>query len=250
MGGHGYPVDLDRVPPRAWAAYPLVLTRRDPTAGRPPSAYRLLWQGTYYQVWARRPGAPAAIVHLGLSGRRPVACARVQRLARIAAARGAHIVAAIPPRLVHVDVAHGHHPGWPYTHPGLVMKGAGQLQSAFSVPHGGEWEIWLKGQLMPSATIGVDGRSIGSIAGQLDGNPHNPDALTPLRARLSAGRHRLTISRGDSLLAPGAGGWAILHEVFLTPARAREVDSLRVTPPARWRTLCGGRFDWIEVVRG
>jgi hypothetical protein len=249
MGGHGYPVDLDRIPPRAWLAYPLVLTRRDPTASDPPSAYRLAWQGTYYQVWKRRPGAPAAILHLGLSGKRPVKCARVKRLARIARAHGASIVAATPPGVVRVEIAHGRHPAWRYTHPGLVMSGAGRLQSTFSVPHAGRWKVWLTGQLMPSAQVGVDGRSIGSIGGQLDGNPHNPYALTPLPVTLSAGRHRLTISRGDSPLTPGDGGWAILHEVFLTSARARETDRLRVTPPARWQTLCGGRYDWLEVTR-
>jgi hypothetical protein len=250
MEGHGYPVDLDRIPPRAWLAYPLVLTRRDPTASEPPSAYRLAWQGAYYQVWARRPGAAAAIAHIGLPGRRPVACSRIGHLAQIAAAHGARIVTAIPPVLVGVEVARGRHPAWSYTHPGLAMKGAGRLQSTFSVPHAGAWDVWLKGQLMPRADIGVDGRSIGSIGAQLDGNPHNPDAMTPLRVTLSAGRHRLTIARGDSILAPGDGGWAILHEIYATPANAPDVDRLRVTPPARWRTLCGGRFDWIEVVRG
>jgi hypothetical protein len=250
MAGHGYPVDLDRIPPRAWLAYPLVLTRRDPTASEPPSAYRLQWQGVYYQVWARRPGTPAAIAHLGLSGRRPIKCSRVGHLARIADAHGARIVAAIPPVLLSVEVARSRHPAWSYTHPGLAMKGAGRLQSTFSVPHAGAWDIWLKGQLMPAADIDVDGRSIGSIGGQLDGNPHNPDAMTPLRVTLSAGRHRLTIARGDSVLAPGDGGWAILHEIYATPANAPDVDRLRVTPSARWRTLCGGRFDWIEVVRG
>ena len=250
MGGHGYPVDLDRIPPRAWLAYPLVLTRRDPTASEPPSAYRLEWQGVYYQVWARRPGTPAAIAHLGLSGRRPIECSRVRHLARIADAHGARIVAAIPPVLVSVEVARSRHPTWSYTHPGLAMKGAGRLQSTFSAPQAGAWEMWLKGQLMPRADIGVDGRSIGSIGGQLDGNPHNPDAMTPLRVTLSAARHRLTIARGDSIWAPGDGGWAILHEIYATPANAPDVDRLRVTPPARWRTLCEGRFDWIEVVRG
>jgi hypothetical protein len=249
MGGHGYPVDLDRIPPGAWPAYPLVLTRRDPTTSEPPSAYRVVWQGTYYQVWTRRLGAPAAIAHLGLSARRPITCSRVRRLARIADRHGAHIVAAIPPQVVEVEVARSRHLDWRYTHPGLVMKGAGQLRSTFSVAHAGAWEVWLKGQLMPTADVGVDGRSIGSIGAQLDGNPHNPEAMTPLRVTLSAGRHRLTISRGDSILAPGEGGWAILHEVFLTPAGAPDVDTLRVTPPARWRALCGGRFDWIEVVR-
>jgi hypothetical protein len=250
MAGHGYPVDLDRVPPAALLPYPLILTRRDPTVSEPPSAYRLVWQGAYYQVWARTPGAPAAIAHLGLSRGRPVECASVRRLARIATSHGAQLLAAIPPEVVTVEVAKGEHAEWRYTHPGLVMKGAGQLQSTFAVPHTGSWDIWLKGQLMPTADIGVDGRSIGSVSGQLDGNPHNPDAMTPLRVRLTAGRHRLTIARGDSALAPGDGGWAILHEVFLTPADAADADTLRVTPLARWRTLCGGRFDWIEVVRG
>jgi hypothetical protein len=250
MEGHGYPVDLDRISPAVLVAYPLIVTRRDPSASDPPSAYRVVWQGTYYQVWARRNGARAAIVHLGLSSQRPIRCSRVRRLARIAQAHGAHIVAAIPPELVNVEVARGRHPDWRYTHPGLVMTGAGRLQSTFAVPHAGVWNLWLKGQLMPTVDVSVDGRSIGSIGGQLDGNPHNPDAMTPLPVTLAAGRHRLTISRGDSLLAPGDGGWAILHEVFLTPADSLAVDRLRVTPPSRWRTLCAGRFDWIEVVRG
>ncbi len=250
MSGHGYPVDLDRVPPAALLAYPLIVTRRDPTASDPPSAYRLVWQGTYYQVWARRDRAPAAIAHLGLAGARTVQCAAVRRLARIAQAHGAQLVAAVPPEVVSVAVAAGEHPEWRYTHPGLVMQGAGRLQTTFVVPHAGVWEMWLKGQLMPTVDISVDGRSIGSVGAQLDGNPHNPDALTPLRVGLAAGRHRLTIARGDSVLAPGEGGWAILHEVFLTPAGNPDADTLRVTPPARWRALCGERFDWIEVVRG
>lgn len=248
MEGHGYPIDLDRIPPAALVAYPLIVTRRDPTASEPPSAYRMVWQGTYYQVWARRAGAPAAIAHLGLASTRPVACAAVRRLAAITAAHGAHLIAAVPPERVTVAVEKGVHPKWRYTHPGLVLTGAGRLQSAFEAPHAGMWDIWLKGQLMPTVNIGVDGRSIASIGGQLDGNPHNPDDMTPLRVRLAAGRHRLTIARGGFSLAPGAGGWAILHEIVLTPADAADVDTLRVTPSAQWRALCGGRFDWIEVV--
>jgi hypothetical protein len=254
MAGHGYPVDLDRVPPADLLRYPLIVTRRDPTASDPPSAYRLVWQGTYYQVWARRDGAPAAIAHLGLSstlvGGAPLQCASVGRLARIAAAHGGHLVAAVPPQLVTVALAGARHPEWRYTHPGLAMSGAGQLQSTFAVPRAGTWLLWLKGQLMPTVRVSVDGRAIGSSGAQLDGNPHNPDAMPPLRVRLTAGRHRLTIARADSILTPGDGGWAILHEVLLTPADAPDVDTLRVTPAARWRTLCGGRFDWIEVVRG
>jgi hypothetical protein len=63
----GESADLDRISPAALRSYPLILTRRDPSAARPPSAYRLLWEGTYYQVWGRSPGAPAALAHVGLS---------------------------------------------------------------------------------------------------------------------------------------------------------------------------------------
>ena len=62
------PVDLDRIPPSALLAYPLIVTRADPAASRPPAAYRVLWQGRYYQVWGRRPGTPAALEHVALAG--------------------------------------------------------------------------------------------------------------------------------------------------------------------------------------
>ena len=39
-GGYGDPVELDRVAPAALLDYPLIITRRDPAASRPPSAYR------------------------------------------------------------------------------------------------------------------------------------------------------------------------------------------------------------------
>jgi hypothetical protein len=250
MKGHGYPVDLDRVPPAALLAYPLIVTRRDPTVSDPPSAYRLEWQGTYYQVWVRRPGAPAAIVHLGLSGTHPVQCASVQRLARIAGAHGAQLVAAGPPETVMVDLAGARHPSWTYTHPGLEMTRAGELQTRFALPHGGVWDVWLKGELMPSVSVRVDGHALGSIEGELDGNPHNPDTMAPLRVTLAAGIHRLEIVRGGSNLAPGDGGWAIVHQIFLTPAGLPDVDTLTATPPAQWQALCGRRWHWIEVTRG
>ena len=69
-GGYGRPVDLDRAPPAALRSYPLIITRRDPAASRPPSAYRLAWQGTYYQVWARRAGAQTPRRARGAGGRR------------------------------------------------------------------------------------------------------------------------------------------------------------------------------------
>jgi hypothetical protein len=253
--GHGSPVDLDRVPPAVLRAYPLIVTPRDPTASEPPSAYRLEWQGTYYEVWRRRPGAPVAIAHLGLPGTRvgvlPIQCAGIARVARIAQSHpGARLIAASPPSAVVIGAARfGHSPSWTYTHPGVAMTGAGELRTTFELPRAGAWDVWLQGELMPSVSVSVDGRRLASIGGQLEGNPHNPDTMPPLRVRLSAGTHRLTVTRGGANLAPGDGGEAILREIVVTAA-GDDVDTLHVTPPVRWRSLCGGRFDWIEAVGG
>lgn len=276
---HGLPVNLDRVPPAALLSYPLIIARRDPAANRPPAAYRLLWQGTYYQVWGRRPGAPAAIARLGVSstapaaiarlgrsstspaaaaqpglsstrtGWLPVPCSRVERLARVARSHRAQLVAASPPRLVRIDVASARHPVWANTRLGLLMSRPGSLEATFALPHAGVWELWLQGEIMPAVQVSVDGHQLASISAQLTGVASDPDTMAPLRVQLAAGRHHLTITRGtSSLLAPGSGGSAILDSIFLTPVGAGSQATLRVTPAARWRSLCGRRLEWIEVV--
>ena len=103
---------------------------------------------------------------------------------------------------------------------------------------------------MPAVEVSVDGHPLASIGGQLNGVASDPDTTAPLRVRLTAGLHRLTITRGASnLLAPGSGGSAILDSIFLTPVGAGGQATLHVTPAARWRSLCGRALEWIEVVR-
>jgi hypothetical protein len=247
--GHGGQIDLDRIPPADLTAYPLIVMRRDPSASRPPSAYSLAWQGTYYQVWARRGGAAAAITHVVLSGTSPMRCASVRRLAQLAIADHAQLVAAGAPELVRVSLLGSHHPaGWTRGLVGLVMNGAGRLSASFEVARAGVWDVWLQGEIMRAVRVSVDGRQLGSIGGQLGGDLHNPNTMTPLRVQLSAGRHLLSIARGGADLAPGDGGSALLEHVFLTPAGAAGEQRLRVEPAARWRSLCGHAYDWVEVV--
>jgi hypothetical protein len=189
-GGYGDPVDLNKIAPAALLAYPLIVTRRDPTAARPPAAYRLLWQGLYYQVWGRIPSGAA---HGRLSG-------------------GARV------GLVKVSLAHTFRPpGWKLSRKGIVMGGAGTLNARFVLPHGGVWELWLKGDVMRALTVRIDGFKLGTLGGQLDGNSLVVNVLTPLRARLDAGRHTLTISRPGADLAPGDGGAATLAAIVLVP---------------------------------
>jgi hypothetical protein len=129
------------------------------------------------------------------------------------------------------------------------MQGPGRLSAEFSVAHGGVWNLWLKGQIMRPVHVSVDGRPLGSVAGQLSGNSLNPDVMAPFRVALAAGPHRLSITRGGFSLAPGNGGWAILGGIFLTPDGLAGRDALESVPAADWRSLCGRAYDWIEAVR-
>ena len=77
-----------------------------------------------------------------------------------------------------------------------------------------------------------------------------PDTVPALQVQLSAGAHRLSLLRGGPTLSPGDGGSAVLDAIFLTPARADPRVRPLAVPAARARSLCGGRYDWIELLAG
>jgi hypothetical protein len=249
-GGYRDAVELERLPPADLLSYPLIVTRRDPAAARPPSSYRLLWEGAYYQVWGRRPGAQAAIADLKLAGSRADRCAEISRLAPLARANRAELIAAASPELIPISLAHASRPrGWRRDREGLAITTPGRLTASFRVPRAGGWDVWLQGQIMPAVGVALDGHRLGSIAGQLGGNSLAQNTMTPLRARLSAGVHRLSIRTGGSTLAPGGGGSMVLFAVFLTPAKGAGEQPLSAVPAGRWRSLCARSHEWVEVVR-
>jgi hypothetical protein len=248
-GGYGQPVELDRASPDALRAYPLIVTRRDPSASPPPAAYRLAWQGAYYDVWDRRRDAAAAIRHEATADRTPLACARVQRTARVASAHGLTAVGALAPQVVHVSLHSASRPaGWGRQRNGFAMRRAGTLSARFQLPRGGGWELWLQGQFMPEVRVSVDGHPRATIAGQLAGNSLVPDTATPIRVLLSAGAHSVSVTRAGFSLAPGSGGSAVLDGIFLTRA-GTPARRLRTLPPAGdARSLCAHHYAWIELV--
>jgi hypothetical protein len=244
-----YPVELDRLAPASLRSYPLIVTRRDPALARPPSAYRLLWQGTYYQVWARRHGAQAALAAVPLSGSTLQQCARIERVAGLARHDGGTLLAASSPELVRIRLHSSSHPAhWSHVREGLLLSTPGRLSASFEVPRAGVWDVWLEGQIMPTVTLSVDGHRLASIAAQLGGNSVVLNAMTPVPVALSAGRHRLSLVRGGFTLGPGEGGSAYLYGLFLTPASAAAHRPLRSASPSGWRELCGRSYEWIEVV--
>jgi hypothetical protein len=252
-GGYGQPVDLDRVSPTALLAYPLIVTRADPLASRPPAAYRLLWQGRYYQVWGRRKGVPAASEHLQLGGSAGAQCQAMEHLARLATTSTPTLLTASrAPTIVRIRLGRSVHPAlWGHEHRALVMRPpAGTLHARFTIPAGGRWEVWVQGEVMPTMRLGVDGREIASISGQLSGNSLVADTIPPVPLLLSAGTHSLTLTRTSAGLGPGELGSAVLDAIFLTPAGAGAQATLRTVAASQWQALCGGSYQWVELQRG
>jgi len=247
-GGHGARVELDRAPPSALAAYPLIITRRDPAAAPPPAAYAEVREGAYYVVWKRTKGAPVASVHLA----RTVAgagnfCARVTALAAAARTRGERLVAATAPAVVSVAVRDlGRRVRWGRTPYGLVMSRPASLPVRFSVPSSGVWDVYLAGEFSPPIDLSVDGRALATIEGQLGGNSLVPDFTAPLPLTLGAGRHVLLVSRRRGSLAPGDGGAAVLDRIYLAPAGAPARTLVTLDPRASAAQLCSRSYAWVE----
>ena len=128
------------------------------------------------------------------------------------------------------------------------MSTPGRLSATFELPHTGTWDVWLEGQLMPSVSLSIDGHRLASIGAQLGGNSVVLNPMTPVPVSLSAGRHRLTLSRGGFTLAPGNGGSAYLYGLYLAPAGIASQQSLLSVSASHWRSLCGRSYRWVEVL--
>ena len=74
------------------------------------------------------------------------------------------------------------------------------------MPHAGVWDVWLEGQIMPTITLSVDGHRLTSIGAQLGGNSVVLNTMAPVPVSLSAGRHRLSLSRGGFTLVARPDG--------------------------------------------
>jgi hypothetical protein len=249
--GHGRPVRLDRLAPSVFTDYPLIVTRRDPLASRPPAAYDLVWEGRYYQVWKRASGAATAVRHVALRGDAAEQCRLLEALAHSPSAAGAPtLTLAVAPQVVQVGLRRSRRPPlWRPSREGLVLGSAGRLVSTVTLPSAGVWDVWVKGQLMRPLELAVDGRRLATISGELDGNSLVLDSAPPVPVRLSAGAHNLELERGGGGLAPGDGGAAVLNSVLLTP-KDDDVASLRAASTGAWRSLCGDIYQWAELSVG
>ena len=257
LSGHGLPkggyADTDRFELASIAQYRTLVLRRSPSQSRPPSPYRLTWRGHYYEVWQRPPTAARTVIdHLGLGrGPEPAAvprCAAVRALARKAGRGGS--LAAVPRRsvLAFPSPAFSHPRRWQLAgdRTELFPDGAGTLERGIDVPRRGAYAVWLGGGVRTEVDLLVDGREVGSVSDQLENAGQYVELGT---ARLSRGAHRIAIRFHGPDLAPGSGGTAPpIGAIVFSPEDTADTRVLRFSP-ARARSLCGRRWDWVEAVR-
>ena len=202
--------DIDRFRLDGILDYRTLVLRRGPLSSRPPSVYRLVRSGRYYEVWQRPAQAPSTIVeHLGLDTSsqpaRVPACSEVMRLAN-------------EPGVASLAAA---------TRPQTIWLGApplsGERDVTVSIPKDGEYFAWLGGDWYGDASISVDGHEVGSRREELNW----PGLYTELgRTRLAAGQHVVDHPARDGRLAPRQRRRAVL----VRPGRAQPGRRPRAGP--------------------
>lgn len=267
----GGQADLDAFPVTTLSGFPSIVTQTSPVASRPPSIYRLRWQGTYYQLW-QRPAHPTATIleHVPLgdsttdpfcgqstAGYEPVcptqpvgvaSCRLVKRLAATASREHAELVAYQRPAPV---VALADQTRWPsaWAHDPsahtLTPTAPGTLIARIRVDGGQRYALWLGGSFARGFQVSLDGRRLGQVEDQLQ---NLGQFIEVGQRRILPGIHTITLTYPQASLAPGSGAKeTLLSAIVLEPLQVPASTILTVTPQHAG-TLCGRSLDWIELV--
>lgn len=258
LSGNGLPkgktADTDRFQLDGLMVYRTLVLRRSPAQSRPPSPYRLIWRGTYYEVWQRPVDSQGTVLaHLGLGTVTDPAgvprCAAVHRLARKVGPGGT--LAAVSRNPVEViRMSRTEHPAAWTVRPGgstLLPITPGDLTAHVRVPRTGDYDVWLRGSVRPQVDLLVDGQPAGEVRGQLN----NTGEYVELgAAHLEAGEHTVTVRFHGADLHPGSGG----PPAAIGPLALSDQDyadtKVSYYPARQADRLCGRRWDWIEALTG
>jgi hypothetical protein len=221
-------------------------------ASRPPSAYRLVWKGTWYEVWQRAASPTQQILEQLSFGTalQPAAvpsCASVVQLASLATAAGGTLAyVARPPALV-VDLGAAAHPAAWAAPTGLYPRSSGSVVATVAVRQPGQYGVWLGGSFAGRFRLSVDGRASGSARNRLE----HPGQYVPLgEVTLSPGRHTVELTYdGPSIFHPGSAARLAYPVGPLVLSTTTADVPVRSLPPAAAHSLCSRSLDWLEAVR-
>ena len=242
----GGTADTDQIDPVALGAYRTVVLRRSPAQSRPPSPYELIRRGDFYEVWQRPEGEPLLPERIGLGDRYdPYGVPDCDAVLELAS-RGDLVAATGPPPIV-VPLSDASYPaGWapPSARQAPIPLTAGTIEATVEVPEAGEYEVWIGGSLRPRVELRVDGEPAGSVRHLLN----NEGQYVRLgAAELGPGPHRVEVEISGDDLHPGSAGTAgAIGPLVLAAGDAADSELVEV-PAADARSLCGQRWDWIEL---
>jgi hypothetical protein len=256
-GQFAFALDVNQLELDFVERFPLLVIPRSPVASRAPANYELADQTSEFDVWRRIRPASEVTLHLPLSGsaneRTSTFCRGLEGNVRLAGA-GAE-VAYVPtgPRTLLIPTQVMHPSYWHALGPETLRAyGAGAVEETISLPAAGTYDISMAGSVGRPVTLYVDGREVGGVAYQ---ERYPGQYLHFARVSLSAGSHRIRLSRGNGSLAPGSGdgldsdSGAIGPLVFTLEQPGD--GSLVVVPGREAARVCAAHagYQWIEVLR-
>lgn len=255
---NGVSPDLDEIKLGEVLQFRTLVIRRTGVASRPPSAYRRVWSGHYYDVWQRRPGGTRIIEHLSLGSRlQPAAvpaCKAVISLARVAAKHHGVLATVVRPEAIvimpngKVGVPTHFIPGDYGELYGLVTRtNAYKLKLTFRVPSDGKYRVWVGGSFSSTLTAKVDGRQVGQQRNQTEW-PGN--FLYFGSTHLTRGSHTLVIRHSGPDWRPGSAARQPFGLGPFVVARGSDRRKVKIVQPKAAHALCGKSLDWIEALGG
>ncbi len=249
--------DLNEYPLSFIESFRTIVMRRDPLASRPPSNYRLVYLSTYYEVWQREQ--PVRTVYMleplvdTAGDHNAAACASVAAAARRVgpAARIAYMPSTSG--YVQLDDSNLTLSGGFAPSGGVIeATGAGRATREQPIPVAGRYNFFIEGSFGRPVDVNVDGHQVGTAAYQIS----YPGEWILIATRyLSAGVHKIEITRGGISLHPGNGDGVDPFNRTIGPLDIMPVRP--VVPVVRYSSvrdlhqLCESSPPprWIEVVR-
>jgi hypothetical protein len=244
--------DIDQFQLSGLMVYRTLVLRTSPVQSRPPSPFRLVRRGRYYDVWQRADAPSGVVEHLplgdALHATAPARCRDVLRLAREAGPGGRLAAAVRGPEPIVVDLPSATRPSaWqpvPTATGAVSPATAGSVQTLVHVPSAARYGIWVGGAFRRELIVRVDGEEVSTHRHELS---HSGQYAPLGQALLTAGVHRVALHYGEADLHPGSGD----PPFYLGPlvlARPEDVSVRYVSGPDA-RSLCGEPLDWIEALR-
>ena len=241
--------DLDQFQLGGVLIYKTLVLPHSPVESRPPSPYRLVSTGRYYDVW-QRPDASAILEHLPLGDSlQPGAvprCRDVLRLAELAGPVG-RLAAAPRPYVTAVPLSSARYPdSWSADANGLVYPyGSGDVLTSVDVGRRARYVLWVGGSFRNRLRVEADGQPVADLRHYVnDGAAYSRLGSVVL----APGRHVVRLRVGGPDLHPGSGGYPFgLGPLVMSTAIAADTP-VTFVEPKNARSLCGKRLDWIDAL--